>query len=121
MQREALLPVFSAIASRRDLIDKNQKEEDRHTTYTTDQDQVEENRRENHRNLKNMEMVIAKLQKIVAYYEEALLKKEQEISEDRRASLIKERLRVEEENVRLLVSRALLLTYTPILTTNSVA
>ena len=119
MQGESLLPVFSAIASRRDLIDKKQKEEDGLAGQPVDREQAEENRFETHRKLTSLEKVVARLQTVIAYYEEARLKRDQEIAENQRILLLKEMMRDEEENVRVLVSHALLLAYTLILTTNS--
>ena len=116
---EALLPVFSAIASRRDLIDKKQKEEDGHGGHLIDRERAEEDRFETHRKLTSLEKVVARLQTVIAYYEEARLRRDQEIAENRRIFLLKEMMRDEEENVRVLVSHALLLAYTLILTTNS--
>ena len=119
MQGESLLPVFSAIASRRDLIDKKQKEEDGHGGHLIDRERAEEDRFETHRKLTSLEKVVARLQTVIAYYEEARLRRDQEIAENRRIFLLKEMMRDEEENVRVLVSHALLLAYTLILTTNS--
>ena len=116
---EALLPVFSAIASRRDLIDKKQKEEDGHGGHLIDRERAEEDRFKTHRKLTSLEKVVARLQTVIAYYEEARLRRDQEIAENRRIFLLKEMMRDEEENVRVLVSHALLLAYTLILTTNS--
>ena len=116
---EALLPVFSAIASRRDLIDKKQKEEDGHGGHLIDQERAEEDRFETHRKLTSLEKVVARLQTVIAYYEEARLRRDQEIAENRRIFLLKEMMRDEEENVRVLVSHTLLLAYTLILTMNS--
>ena len=116
---EALLPIFSAIASRRDLIDKKQKEEDGHGGHLIDRERAEEDRFETHRKLTSLEKVVARLQTVIAYYEEARLRRDQEIAENRRIFLLKEMMRDEEENVRVLVSHALLLAYTLILTTNS--
>ena len=115
---EALLPVFSAIASRRDLIDKKQKEEDGHRGHLIDRERAEEDRFETHRKLTSLEKVVARLQTVIAYYEEARLRRDQEIAENRRIFLLKEMMRDEEENVRVLVSHALLLAYTLILMTN---
>ena len=119
MQGESLLPVFSAIASRRDLIDKKQKEEDGHGGHLIDRERAEEDRFETHRKLTSLEKVVARLQTVIAYYEEARHRRDQEIAENRRIFLLKEMMRDEEENVRVLVSHALLLAYTLILTTNS--
>ena len=79
---EALLPVFSAIASRRDLIDKKQKEEDGHRGHLIDRERAEEDRFETHRKLTSLEKVVARLQTVIAYYEEARLRRDQEIAEN---------------------------------------
>ena len=107
LQGEDLLPVFSAIASRRDLIDKKQKEEDGHGGHPIDRELAEENRFETHRKLTSLEKVVARLQTVIAYYEEAHLRRDQEIAENRRIFLLKEMMRDEEENVRVLVSHNL--------------
>ena len=107
LQGEALLPVFSAIASRRDLIDKKRKEEDGHGAHPVDRELAEENRFETHRKLTSLEKVVARLQTVIAYYEEARLRRDQEIAENRRIFLLKEMMRDEEENVRVLVSHNL--------------
>ena len=57
-----------------------------------------------------MEKVVAGLQTVIAYLEEARLRREQEMTKNERMYRIKERLKAEEANARLFVSHVLLLT-----------
>ena len=67
-----------------------------------------------------MEKVVAGLQTVIAYFEEARLRREQEMTKNERTYRIKERLKAEEANVRIYVSHVLLLApYTRILMTSS--
>ena len=120
LQGEDILPVFSAIASRRDLVDKEQAEQARFEKSPREQEQAEKYRFENHRKLANMEKVVAGLQTVIAYFEEARLRREQEMTKNERTYRIKERLKAEEANVRVFVSHLLLLPpYARILMTGS--
>ena len=120
LQGEDILPVFSAIASRRDLVDKEQAEQARFEKSPGELERAEKYRFENHRKLANMEKVVAGLQTVIAYFEEARLRREQEMTKNERTYRIKERLKAEEANVRIYVSHVLLLApYTRILMTSS--
>ena len=110
LQGEDILPVFSAIASRRDVVDKEQAEHARFEKSPGEREQAEKYRFENHRKLASMEKVVAGLQTVIAYLEEARLRREQEMTKNERTYRIKERLKAEEANARLFVSHVLLLT-----------
>ena len=101
---EDISPVFSAIASRRDLLDKERAERERFKDNPRELKQAEERIFEDHSKLANMEKVVAGLQTVIAYFEEARLRRDQEMARNRQIFKIKERLRAEEEHVRVLVS-----------------
>ena len=103
------MPVFSAIASRRDLVDKEQAEQARFEKSPGEREREEKYRFENHRKLASMEKVVAGLQTVIAYLEEARLRREQEMTKSERTYRIKERLKAEEANVRVFVSHVFLL------------
>ena len=108
LQGEDILPVFSAIASRRDLIDKEQAERARFGESPGEREQAEKYRFENHSKLASMEKVVAGLQTVIAYFEEARLRREQEMTKSERTYRIKERLKAEEANARVFVSHVFL-------------
>ena len=103
------MPVFSAIASRRDLVDKEQAEQARFEKSPGEREQEEKYRFKNHHKLASMEKVVAGLQTVIAYLEEARLRREQEMTKSERTYRIKERLKAEEANVRVFVSHVFLL------------